>query len=124
MLWLFRIYSESSYRLEVTNVTARCLAIYASAPSFQRKENFMENPTLSRRTLLTAGSATLAGLALLNAHFAHASPLQAGEEVIPWLDQPPESPIPPQTLATQLVWEQVDSWITPNAKFFSIAHYN
>ena len=71
----------------------------------------MENPTLSRRTLLTAGTATLAGLALLNARFVQASPLQADEEVIPWLDQPPESPMPPQVLATQLVWEQVDSWI-------------
>ena len=84
----------------------------------------MKNPMLSRRTLLTAGSATLAGLALLNVRFAHAAPVQAGEEVIPWLDQPPESPLPPQALATQLVWEQVDSWLTPNDKFFSIAHYN
>ena len=80
----------------------------------------MKNPMLSRRTLLTAGSATLAGLALLNVRFAHAAPVQ----VIPWLDQPPESPLPPQALATQLVWEQVDSWLTPNDKFFSIAHYN
>ena len=84
----------------------------------------MEDLTLSRRTLLKAGSATLAGLALLNVHFSYAAPLQAGEEVIPWLDQPPESPVPPQTLATQLIWEQVDSWLTPNNQFFSIAHYD
>ncbi|MFN8492792.1 MAG: sulfite oxidase [Caldilineaceae bacterium] len=84
----------------------------------------MEDLTLSRRTLLRAGSATLAGLALLNTHFSYAAPLQAGEEIIPWLDQPPESPVPPEALSTQLVWEQVDSWITPNNKFFSVGHYN
>jgi len=83
----------------------------------------MQNPILSRRDLLAAGGATLAGWALLNAHFAYAAPLQAGEAVIPWLDQMAENPVP-QIIANQLVWEEVDSWITPNAKFFSIAHYN
>lgn len=83
----------------------------------------MQNPTLSRRDLLAAGGATLAGWALLNARFVVAAPLQAGEVVIPWLDQMAENPAP-QIIANQLVWEEVDSWITPNAKFFSIAHYN
>ena len=49
--------------------------------------------------------------------------LQAGEEVIPWLDQPGENPMP-QVVANQLEWEKVDSWITPNEQFFSVAHYN
>lgn len=83
----------------------------------------MQNPTLSRRELLAVGGATVAGLALLNVRFAAAAPLQAGEEVIPWLDQMAENPVP-QIIANQLVWEEVDSWITPNANFFSIAHYN
>ncbi|MEZ5833711.1 MAG: sulfite oxidase [Dongiaceae bacterium] len=46
-----------------------------------------------------------------------------GETIVPWLDQPGENPIP-QVVANQLVWEDVDSWITPNEKFFSVAHYN
>jgi len=82
----------------------------------------MQNPTLSRRDLLAAGGATLAGLALLNSRFAYAAPLQAGEEVIPWLDQMTEN-LEPQAIVNQLVWEEVDSWITPNDKFFGIAHY-
>jgi DMSO/TMAO reductase YedYZ molybdopterin-dependent catalytic subunit len=84
----------------------------------------MQSSTLSRRELLAAGGATLAGLALLNTRFAAAAPaLQADAEVIPWLDQMAENPVP-QVIANQLVWEEVDSWITPNDKFFSIAHYN
>lgn len=30
----------------------------------------------------------------------------------------------PQVVANQLKWEKVDSWITPNEQFFSVAHYN
>jgi DMSO/TMAO reductase YedYZ molybdopterin-dependent catalytic subunit len=48
---------------------------------------------------------------------------QAEVEVLPWLDQPPENPIP-ETIVNQLQWEEVDSWITPNDQFFSIARYN
>ena len=80
--------------------------------------------TVSRRAVLAAGGASLAGLALGNTLLqAFAAPLKAGEEVLPWLDQPAENPVP-QVIANQLVWEKVDSWITPNDKFFSIAHYN
>ena len=32
-----------------------------------------------------------------------------GEEVIPWLDQPPPPPFPPDVADTQLVWEELDS---------------
>lgn len=81
---------------------------------------------VSRRTALSqlaGGSLALAGWALLSQRVAQASPLQAGAEVIPWLDQPAENPVP-QVIATQLVWEDLDSWVTPNEEFFSIAHYN
>ena len=87
----------------------------------------MQNQPLSRRHVLAAGSAALAGLALgrlpFAAQAASFASLQAGEEVLPWLDQPAENPVP-QVIATQLMWEKLDSWITPNEQFFSIAHYN
>lgn len=82
----------------------------------------MQQPTLSRRELLVAGGATLATMALFNSHFAQAAPLQQGDEVLPWLDQPEENPVP-EVIDNQLVWEELDSWITPNEQFFGIAHY-
>ena len=78
---------------------------------------------IARRTLLARGGGALAGLALLDSAVAKAFALQPGEEVIPWLDQPP--PFPPGAdpdLNLQL-WEDLGSFITPNDKFFSIAHY-
>jgi DMSO/TMAO reductase YedYZ molybdopterin-dependent catalytic subunit len=84
----------------------------------------MSSPTFSRRKFLAHGGTTLAGLALLGSPWvAHAFPLRAGEEVIPWLDQPADNPVP-EVVANQLKWEALDSWITPNKQFFSIAHYN
>src|SRR5438128_316084 len=63
-----------------------------------------------------------AGLALFNSTLlAQVFPSREGEEVIPFLDQPPEPPKPERNL---LKWEEFDSWITPNNKFFHIAHYN
>ena len=74
--------------------------------------------------LLIHGSAALVGLAWLQ------SPRQAlaflrwsGEEVIPWLDQPPANPMP-QVVGNLLQWEQLDSWLTPNDKFFAVGHYD
>ena len=86
-----------------------------------------KNPSnkISRRSLLTSGGAALAGLGALpfiGAGVAQAMPLQADDEVIPWLDQMAENPVP-QVIGNQLVWEKADTWITPNDKFFSIAHY-
>jgi DMSO/TMAO reductase YedYZ molybdopterin-dependent catalytic subunit len=79
---------------------------------------------IPRRDILTKGGAIIAGAALLHAsRLAHAFPSVPGETVVPWLDQPPENPIP-QVVANQLVWEGVDAWITPNDKFFSVAHYD
>ncbi len=82
----------------------------------------MQNSKLSRRELMIAGSATLATLTLLNTRFASAAPLKQGDEVIPWLDQPEENPVP-DVIGNQLVWEDVDSWVTPNDQFFTVAHY-
>jgi DMSO/TMAO reductase YedYZ molybdopterin-dependent catalytic subunit len=84
----------------------------------------MRQPTMSRRDLLVQGGVALTGLALLNnIKFAQAAPLQPGEEVIPWLDQMPENPVP-EVIAQQLNWEELDSWITSNEQFFAITHYD
>ena len=53
-----------------------------------------------------------------------AAPLDQGEVVIPWLDQPAEVPPPARgVIGQQLVWEELDAWITPTNKFFTIAHF-
>jgi DMSO/TMAO reductase YedYZ molybdopterin-dependent catalytic subunit len=80
-------------------------------------------PDLQRREFIVKGSAALAGIAGLHASLAYAFPTSSGEEVIPWLDQPTESP-DPVGIQNQLVWEDLDTWITPNEKFFSISHFN
>jgi DMSO/TMAO reductase YedYZ molybdopterin-dependent catalytic subunit len=74
---------------------------------------------------MLAGGAMVAGLAFLRLdRLVAAAPLQAGEEVIPWLDQRAEVPPPAQSvIGHQLVWEELDSWITPNDKFFTIIHF-
>jgi len=81
----------------------------------------MENQNISRRALLRGGGAAFAGLTVLRV----AGPTQAlgqpGEEVIPWLDQPPPSPNP--NVGNLLVWEALDSWITPANNFFYVSHY-
>ena len=79
---------------------------------------------LPRREFVIQGSAALAGLTILHAsRLAQAFPSRPGDVVIPWLDQPPENPVP-QVVANQLKWEEFDSWLTPNERFFSVAHYN
>jgi len=82
-------------------------------------------PDIPRRDFVIQGAAAaLAGMAVLQAsRLAEAFPTRPGEDVLPWLDQPPENPIP-QVVANQLKWEDLDSWLTPNEKFFSVAHYN
>jgi hypothetical protein len=55
---------------------------------------------------------------------AHAFPGEPGEEeVIPWLDQPPD---PPRgvTLPNLLKSEKLDLWRTPANNFFVVGHYN
>ena len=79
---------------------------------------------MSRRTFLTQSGATLAGLTLLNSPWAgRMMALQPNETVIPWADQRADNPVP-EVIANQSTWEDLSSWITPNEKFFSIAHYN
>ena len=72
---------------------------------------------MSRRTLLKGGGAAVAGLSVLRvAGPAHAFPGGPGDEVIPWLDQPPPAPFPgdPQFLK----WEELDSYFTDPEHFF------
>ena len=83
----------------------------------------METQDLSRRTFLKGAGSTLAGLTALRvAGPAEAFPGQRGEEVIPWLDQPPPNPVP-DVIVRQLDWEKLDSWLTPRDQFFVINHY-
>ena len=81
------------------------------------------HPEVSRRTLLKGGGAALAGLGALQVSGpAHAFPGHPGDEVIPWLDQPAPNPIP-DNLQYLLVWEELDSWLTPADDFFIVSHY-
>ena len=75
---------------------------------------------MHRRDLLLAGVAT--GFALFSEQaFAQST----SGKVVPWADQPPPIPPPAQNAVHNLTaWESLDSWLTPNDKFFSIAHYN
>jgi DMSO/TMAO reductase YedYZ molybdopterin-dependent catalytic subunit len=79
---------------------------------------------LQRREFIVKGSAAFAALAVsYSSRFAWAFPGREGEKVIAWLDQPASNPVP-EVIKTQLVWEELDSWVTPNDKFFSIAHFD
>lgn len=84
----------------------------------------MASAPISRRTLLTHGSAALGSLSVLRfAGPAAAFQTPAAGEVIPWLDQPEPNPVP-EAIMRQITWEDLDSWITPNDEFFVIKHYN
>jgi len=106
----------------------------------------MTTRNVSRRTVLQ-GAAALAALEMFRARLpaqaaqqnrygkvrltrsTHAplSPLafpsRPGEEVLPWLDQPAPNPVP-EIVGTLLTWEDLDSWITPNDKFFTVKHFD
>jgi len=72
-----------------------------------------------RRDLLLGGA--IAGAGLMSRHGL----AQARDKVIPWADQPATVPPPLGNVAKGVTpWEDLDSWITPNDKFFSIAHYD
>ncbi len=77
---------------------------------------------LPRREFIVQGSAALATLAVFHSRFAQAFPNRAGETVIPWLDQPPPNAAP-EALKDLLAWDDLDSWITPNDKFFGVIHF-
>jgi DMSO/TMAO reductase YedYZ molybdopterin-dependent catalytic subunit len=78
----------------------------------------------SRRQFVVQGSAAFSGLSLINAPFlAHAFPSRKGEEVVPWLDPPPQNPAP-DAVRNLLEWEELDSWVIPNDEFFAVNHYD
>lgn len=83
----------------------------------------MDRTNISRRQLLSHGSAALAGLAILQSPMlARAFPSRPGEEVIPFLE-----PLPPPALMETFRprnWTELNSWITSNEKFFRVAHYD
>lgn len=74
---------------------------------------------MQRRDLLLSG--VMAGVAMVSERtFA-----QPGGKIVPWTDQPAAVPPPLENVARGLTrWEHLDSWITPNEEFFSIAHYD
>src|ERR1700751_1405988 len=77
---------------------------------------------LQRRDILLRGGAA-ASILVLNSHGLVAA-VQEKDHVIPWSDQPPPVPPPAQGAVKYLTpWESLDSWITPNDKFFEVAHY-
>ncbi len=78
--------------------------------------------TLQRREFLVNGGAALAAFAVFQSRFAAAFPSRSGETVIAWTDQPPAATDP--CCDTQLVWEELDSWVTPNSKFFVVSHFD
>jgi DMSO/TMAO reductase YedYZ molybdopterin-dependent catalytic subunit len=86
------------------------------------RNNKARGVTMDRRELLLSGA--LAGVAF----FSERVFAQAGDgtgKVIPWSDQPVPVPPPAQNAIKGLTpWEELNSPITPNDKFFSIAHYN
>lgn len=74
---------------------------------------------MDRRDFLRNSGLTLTGL-LLSPWAVYAFPSREGEILIPFLDQPPEPP----AKRGLLDWNELDSFITPNDKFFNVSHYN
>lgn len=84
----------------------------------------MTSPNVSRRKLMSYGAGAVAGLSVMRlAGPAHAFQTPVNGNVIPWLDQPAENP-EPEAIVRQLVWEELDSWITPSDQHFVIKHFN
>jgi DMSO/TMAO reductase YedYZ molybdopterin-dependent catalytic subunit len=85
----------------------------------------VDKRVVSRRDAMLAGGAFAASLAFLRLErLVAAMPLEQDEVVVPWLDQPAQPPPPAQEIiGQQLVWEELDSWITPTDKFFTIKHF-
>ena len=70
----------------------------------------MTPSTTSRRTLLRQGGAAVAGLSALRlVGPTRAFSAQTGGEVLPWLDQLEDNPVP-EVIVRQLEWERLDSW--------------
>jgi DMSO/TMAO reductase YedYZ molybdopterin-dependent catalytic subunit len=72
-----------------------------------------------RRRDILLGAGAVASLALLKGK-ALAQPAPP-ERLVPWLDPP--AAVPEAAKAVKALTGELDSWITPNEKFFAIAHY-
>lgn len=83
----------------------------------------MSDSDLSRRGLLKGGATALGGLSFLQVAGPEQAFGQAGGEVIPWLDQPPPNPAPPEIVGKLLDWQALTSWTTPATDFFNVSHY-
>ena len=84
---------------------------------------------ITRREAIVRGGAAASALALSQARVvAAALPAFQGEEVIPFLDQPPPPPAGPGPWPLDqfslLDWQNLSSWITPNEGFFRVGHYD
>lgn len=76
-----------------------------------------------RDLLVRGGAAAVAGFVVLK-HGGRRASAQGVSRLIPWTDQPPPVPPPLAQIARNLTpWEELDSWITPNSRFFQIGHY-
>jgi DMSO/TMAO reductase YedYZ molybdopterin-dependent catalytic subunit len=82
----------------------------------------MEKTGISRRTMLKGGGAAFTGLTMMQVTARVPAFGQTSEEVIPWLDQPPP-PAPSDATDNLQPWERLDSWLTPNDRFFNVNHY-
>src|SRR5215469_13164391 len=85
----------------------------------------MDSIRLPRREFLGQSAALVAGAAVLNSALLNrAFAAQPGEEIIPWSDQPSADPgVARGAIQNLQRWEDLD-WLTPNSRFFNIAHYN
>ena len=81
---------------------------------------------LQRRDVLVQAGAVAGTMLLQAGGLARTVAAQpSAGTVIPWLDQP--APVPPPLegiIRNQTPWEKLDSWITPNDRFFAIGHYD
>jgi DMSO/TMAO reductase YedYZ molybdopterin-dependent catalytic subunit len=74
---------------------------------------------MQRRDVLLSGA--MASVVLLSQRAFG----QTAGKVVPWTDQPAAVPPSLESVVRGLSpWEDLNSWITPNESFFSIAHYN
>ena len=74
---------------------------------------------MNRRDFIRMSGLSLTGF-LLSPWGVEAFPKRENEELIPFLDQPPEPP----AKRGLLDWSTLDSFITPNDEFFNVSHYN
>jgi DMSO/TMAO reductase YedYZ molybdopterin-dependent catalytic subunit len=76
---------------------------------------------MQRRELLLNG--VTAGIVMASGR-AFAQGAVSGEKLTAWTDIPPPVPEPLQNVVKGITrWEDLNSWVTPNDKWFSIAHY-